>query len=89
MLFINHHNRVLLRYLEANDAEKVLSDVHDGPTRGHFVSEKKMHKVMHASVYWPTLFKYSHIYARKCSVYQKCVDCGKKSVTPLQPIIVE
>lgn len=89
VLLRKHHNGVLLGCLEAQDSEKVLRNLHDGPVKGHFTGDTTMHKVMQAGFYWPTLFKYDHAYAHKCLVCQKSVGQGKKSVAPLQPIIVE
>jgi len=89
VLFKKHHNRVLLRCLEAHDLEKVLCDLHDGPAEGHFAGNTKTHKVMRVEFYWPTLFKDSHAYAHKCPVYQRYANITKKSAALVQPIVVE
>jgi hypothetical protein len=78
-----------LRCLEKEDTDKVLSKLHDGPTRGHFGGDTIAHKILRASYYWPTLFKYSHAYARKCQECQRATGKEKKPVFPLQPIIIE
>lgn len=75
--------------MEARESEKVLCDIHDGPVEGHFSGNTTVQKFMWASLYWLTLFKYSHAYASKCMVYQKCAGRGKKLVAPLQPIAME
>lgn len=89
VLFRNNHNIVLLMCLEAHDSEKVLHDIHDRPSRGHFRGNTTSHKVMWAGFYWPTLFIDTHAYACKCLVCQKCANRNKKSAIPLQPIPVE
>lgn len=89
VIFRKHHNKVMLKCLEAPDLENVLCDLHDGPVGGHFTGDTTKHKVMRSSFYCPTLFKDAHTYDYKCSVCQKCVNQGKKSVSPLHPIVVE
>jgi len=41
-----NHDKVLLRCLEKEDVEKVLKDLHDGPTHGHFAGETIAHKIL-------------------------------------------
>ena len=53
------------------------------------MGDSTMHKVMRTSFYCPTLFEDAHAYARKCPGCQKCANQENKSVTPLQPIVVE
>ena len=64
---------VLLRCLEKSEAEKVLRELHDGPAGGHYAGDATAHKILHAGYYWPTLFKDSHIYVRRCQVCQTAV----------------
>jgi len=78
VLLRKHHNGVLLKCLEANDSEKVLRYIHDRPSKGHFVWNTTTHKIMWASFYWPTLFKYAHAYSHKCPVCQRCADRNQK-----------
>jgi hypothetical protein len=73
----------LLRCLEKEDVDKVLVDLHDGPTRGKFGVDNTTHKILRDGYYWPTLFKYSHAYARKCQEFQRVVGKEKKNVFPL------
>lgn len=89
VLFRKHHNRVFLRCLEARDSEKVFHDLHDGPARRYFESNTKLHKVIQTSFYLPTLFIDSHAYPYKCLICQRFARGNKKSVAPLQPIVVE
>ena len=36
VLFHQNYDNVLLRYLEKDDADQVLKELHDGPIGGHF-----------------------------------------------------
>jgi len=66
VLYRKNYDGVYLRCLEKEDANKVLSELHDGPARGHFRGDTTTHKILIAGYYCPTLFKYSHAHARKC-----------------------
>ena len=84
-----NYDSVLLRCLEKTEAEKVLQELHDGPAGGHYAGEATAHKILRAGYYWPTLFKDSYNYIRKCQVYQAAVGKQKKSSIPLQPVNIE
>eukprot|EP00253_Pinus_taeda_P007508 PITA_07508 len=66
VLFRQNYDSVLLRCLEKPEAQKVLQELHDGPTGGHFGADTTTHKIIHAGYYWPTLFRNTHEYVRKC-----------------------
>jgi len=68
VLFRGKYDSILLRCIEISEAEKVLQELHDGPTGGHFGCDTTTHKILHASYYWPTLFKDSHSYVKICKV---------------------
>jgi hypothetical protein len=84
-----NYDGVFLRCLEKEDVDKVLSELHDGPVGGHFGGDTTTHKILRDGYYWPTLFKYSHAYARKCQECQRATGKEKKHVFPLQPVIIE
>lgn len=88
MLYRKHNNRVFLKCREAYESEKVLQDLHDGTTGGHFAESTIAHKVMRAGFYWPTLFKDAHACARKCLVCRRCTDRVRRSAAPLHPVVV-
>ena len=70
VLFRNNYDGVLLRCLGHEDAAKVVKELHDGPTRGHYSGDTTTHKILMAGYYWPTLFKDAHAYVRKCDTCQ-------------------
>lgn len=71
--FRMNYDFVLLRCLEKSEAEKVLQELHDGTTGGHYVGDATTHKILRTRYYWPTLFKDAHSYVRKCQVCQTAV----------------
>ena len=60
VLFQKNYDKVLLRCLEKDDAEHILTKLHDGSTGGHFSGETTTHKVLIEGYYWSTLFKDAH-----------------------------
>jgi hypothetical protein len=88
ILFQVNNDGVLLRYLECEDANKVLKELHDGPIGGHFAVDTTAHKILRVSYYWPTLFKDAHTYARNCKTCQISIGRENRAVVPLQLVVV-
>eukprot|EP00253_Pinus_taeda_P029568 PITA_29568 len=89
VLFKRNYNSVLLRCLEKTEAEKVLQELHDGPAGGHYVGDATAHKILRSGYYWPTLFKDSHSYVRKCQVCQTTTGRQRKLSMPLQSVNID
>ena len=70
VLFHQNYDNVLLRCLEKDDSNQVLTELHDEPVGEHFDGETTKHKVLRVGYYWPTLFKYEHAYSRRCQIFQ-------------------
>ena len=83
VLFRIHYDSVLLRCLEKVEVEKVLQELHDGPAGGHYAGDATSYKILRVGYYWPTLFKDSHNYVRKCQVCQTAAGRQKKPSLPL------
>eukprot|EP00253_Pinus_taeda_P023917 PITA_23917 len=70
------------------DVDRVLKEMHDSPVGGHYGGETTAHKILRAGYYWPTLFKESHAYARKCKVCQTTAGRERKLAVPLRPVMI-
>eukprot|EP00253_Pinus_taeda_P029625 PITA_29625 len=68
---------------------QMCEELHDGPAGGHYARDTIAHKILRVGYYWPTLFKNSHSYVRKCQVYQTTIGRQKKPSLPLQPVNIE
>ena len=66
MLFRKNADGVLLRCLEKEESDLVLTQLHDGPASGHFGGDTTAHKILRAGYFWPTLFKDAHAFIRRC-----------------------
>eukprot|EP00253_Pinus_taeda_P012670 PITA_12670 len=89
VLFRQNYDSVLLRCLEKPEAQKVLQELHDGPAGGHFGADITAHKIIHARYYWPTLFRDTHEYVRKCRSCQIPSGRQRKPAFPLQPVSID
>eukprot|EP00253_Pinus_taeda_P005486 PITA_05486 len=89
VLFRQNYNSVLLRFLEKPESQKVLQELHDGPAGGHFGADTIAHKIIHAGYYWPTLFRDTHEYVRKCRSCQASSGRQRKPAFPLQPVNID
>ena len=89
VLFRQNYDQVLLRCLEKDDVEHILTELHDGPAGGHFSGETTTHKVLRAGYYWPTLFKDAHAHAQKCKICQVNAGKERRLAFPLQPVTIE
>eukprot|EP00253_Pinus_taeda_P025768 PITA_25768 len=89
VLFRQNYDSILLRCLEKLEAQKVLQELHDGPAGGHFGADTTAHKIIHVGYYWPTLFRDTHEYVRKCRSCQISSGRQRKPAFPLQPVNID
>eukprot|EP00253_Pinus_taeda_P010931 PITA_10931 len=89
VLFRQNYDSFLLRCLEKPEAQKILQELHDGPAGGHFGADTIAHKIIHAGYYWPTLFRDTHEYIRKCRSCQVSSGRQRKPAFPLQPVNID
>ena len=80
---------MFLRCLEKDQTDDFLFQFHAGPAGGNFLGDMTAHKVMRVGYYWPTLFRDSHSFVRKCEPCQKCACKVKKPAYPLQPVAAQ
>jgi hypothetical protein len=60
-----NYDGVLLSFLEREDAENVLRELHSGPAGGHLVGETTSHKILREGYYCLNMFRSANIYVRK------------------------
>jgi len=89
VLFRRNYDSILLRCLEKSEAQTILQELHDELVVGHFGGDITAYKILHACYYWPTLFKYTHAYVKKCKTCQTTSRRQQKLALPLEPINIE
>ena len=70
---------VLWKAIDAEEASKVVKHYHDGFCGGHYVTDYTTKKILHASYYWPTLFKDVTLHCKTCELYH---FFGRKDLRP-------
>ena len=89
VLFWHNYDKVLLRCLEKDDVEHILTELHDGLASGHFSGEITEHKFLRAGYYCPTLFRDAHAHARKCQICQANARRQRRHAFPIQTVTVQ
>jgi hypothetical protein len=78
---------VLLRCLDPQEAQKVMTDFHDSLCGGHHFWRTTTYKILRAGYFWPSLF------TDVCANIRACVKCqkfsGKQQLKsfPLKPVV--
>ena len=86
---MGHYDEEREKYMPKSQEKNVLQELHDGPTGGHYAGDATTHKILRASYYWRTLFKYAHSYMRRCQVCQTTTGRQKKPSFLLQPVNID
>lgn len=89
VLFRINYDYIFLKCLEKFKAEKVLQELHDGTVGGHFWGDTTAPKILYTGYYWPTLFKDTHNYVRKCKVFQIAARRQRNPALLLHPDNIE
>jgi hypothetical protein len=80
---------VILRCVNKEEANKLVTNFHSGYCGGHFVAHTTTHKILRAGYYWPTIFSDTHQYVRSCQPCQFFTRKQRLPALPLKPVIVE
>lgn len=88
-LFRKDYSRKLLKCIDTAETQKILFEFHDGSVGGHFNPRTIAWKIRRAGFYWPTLFKDTHSWVRKCGKCAMFVGKERLVAFPLHPILVE
>ena len=69
--------------------DHILTELHDGPTGGHFNGETTVHKFLREGYYRPTLFRDANAHARDFQICQVNEGRERRHAFPLHPITVQ
>ncbi|XP_065023311.1 uncharacterized protein LOC135649130 [Musa acuminata AAA Group] len=76
----------LLRCLEPDEAQMVLTETHEGICGEHIGGRTLAHKVLRQGYYWPTMSQDAKAYVRRCSSCQQHARTPRQPAAPLSPI---
>lgn len=81
---------MLLKCVDFEKSKALLEEMHQGVCGGHYMEKTTAHKILRLGFWWPTIFKDTHHYVRKCDACQRFVGKLKFSGNlPLRPIAVQ
>ncbi|XP_024178407.1 uncharacterized protein LOC112184382 [Rosa chinensis] len=80
-------DEVLRRCVPQWEVPNILEHCHSHTCGGHFGGKKTAFKILQAGFFWPTLFKDSHDYAKKCDRCQRVGRITSRDQMPLTNII--
>ncbi|XP_064997182.1 uncharacterized protein LOC135632503 [Musa acuminata AAA Group] len=76
----------LLRYLEPDEAQTVLAEIHEGVCGEHIGGRTLAHKILRQGYYWPTMRRDAKAYVQWCGSCQEHARAPRQSTVPLSPI---
>ncbi|NHV87566.1 hypothetical protein HA385_23580, partial [Escherichia coli] len=69
-----------------HEKQGILQEAHQGIAGGHPGKEGTMRKVLQAGLWWPTLSKDAHEFAKQCDICQRMGQPSNKDRMPIYPI---
>ncbi|XP_065050377.1 uncharacterized protein LOC135680425 [Musa acuminata AAA Group] len=76
----------LLRCLEPDEAQMVLTETHEGVCGEHIGGQTLAHKILRQGYYWATMCQDAKAYVRRCSSCQQHARAPRQLAVPLSPI---
>ncbi len=61
----------------------VMKELHERPSRGHFVTKIMQRKILDVGCWWPTMYRNVHDYCRSCDACQKIGGLATQSLIKL------
>eukprot|EP00253_Pinus_taeda_P028776 PITA_28776 len=87
-LFKTEIDLVIRRCLREDEMPDILKPCHDEPCSIHFADKRTTYKILSLGYYWPSLFKDTKQYVKRCD---SCQRVGKPTLSneiPLQPQVL-
>ena len=88
LLYLCGRDGVLRRAVGKSDVPNLLREFHEDFCGGHFAGRVTVGKILAAGYYWPTMFKETFDYCKRCEVYQAFANKSKVSANfhPFLPL---
>ena len=89
VLFRRNYDGNLLICLPIEETHDILKEMDEGVCGGPFAPKVNAYRIIKSRHYWPTIFKDSYTFIRKCSACQKLYGQMKREAMHLHPILVD
>ena len=86
VLYKRGFSRPYLRCLGTEEADYIMSEVHEGIYGNHSGSRSLVHKLVRAGYYWPTMQKDAEAYVRTCDKCQRFSNIIRQPTEELTPM---
>ena len=86
-LFKMGADQILRRCVPNSEIQNILQECHASPYGGHFGGQRTAAKILQSGFYWPTLFKDSFEFVKKCDRCQRTGNVSQRNEMPLNNIL--
>ena len=86
-LFKQGPDLIIRRCVPEREMKDILFHCHASPTGGHFGGARTAAKVLECGFYWPTLYKDSYDYVKRCDRCQRVGNISRRHEMPLTNIL--
>ncbi|KAJ9539557.1 hypothetical protein OSB04_032290 [Centaurea solstitialis] len=86
-LFKMGADQVLRRCVPDWEMQNILQDCHASPYGGHFGGQRTAAKILQSGFFWPTIFKDSFEFVKKCDRCQRTGNVSQRNEMPLDNIL--
>ncbi|KAJ9566697.1 hypothetical protein OSB04_002663 [Centaurea solstitialis] len=86
-LFKMGSDQILRRCVPDWEQHQILQDCHASPYGGHFGGQRTAAKILQSGFFWPTIFKDSFEFVKKCDRCQRTGNVSQRNEMPLNNIL--
>ncbi|KAJ9556305.1 hypothetical protein OSB04_010919 [Centaurea solstitialis] len=86
-LFKMGADQILRRCVPDWEQHQILQDCHASPYSGHFGGQRTAAKILQSGFFWPTIFKDSFEFVKKCDRCQRTGNVSQRNEMPLNNIL--
>eukprot|EP00253_Pinus_taeda_P030547 PITA_30547 len=79
---------MIRRCVREYEMPEILKACHDEPCGGHFADKRTAYKILHLGYYWPSIFRDSKEYVKRCDSCQRLGNAAPSDEMPLQTQIL-
>jgi hypothetical protein len=75
------------RVVRMDEQEEVLRECHSGVAGGHYAGDVTARKVWQSGLWWPTVLRDAHLFAKECDLCQRTGQPQESAQVPHQPVL--
>ena len=80
-------DQIMRRCVPEDEVSSILEHCHSAPYGGHFGGQRTATKFVQSGYYWPSIFKDSHDFVKRCDRCQRVGNISAKNEMPLNNIL--